>query len=96
MESDRVEAGAKVYVPTLSERALRALGFRWPGPVYTPEHLSWKGWSAVESTLHFSFLDRVRILFGGNVHLSYRILSLEAVTEMQAYCAVGIWPGRRP
>lgn len=93
---DRVQNGYQVYVPPLSHRILRSLGFRGPGPVETPDLPAWKGWVAIETKICFTLGDRIRILFGGNVQLSQRLLAAEEVTDTKTFTAIGVWPGKGP
>ena len=83
------------YRPSLAFRALRALGYRGPGWCATPDIDGWEGYTAVETVVRFTFVDRVRVLFGGNVHLSQRVLSPEAMSDAKTFTAIGIWPGNR-
>ena len=63
------EAGAVMHVPTLSERAWRALGFRYH---LGEEPDGWKempGWMCTETRISFGFFDRLRLLLTGKLHL---------------------------
>lgn len=65
------EAGYKVHVPTWRERIARKLGYRYHW-VDLPEDVPTEGWMMTTVKMRFSFLDRVRLLFDGRLHLDLR------------------------
>jgi hypothetical protein len=60
---------AMIYVPTLSDRFWRALGFRYhlgPDPEGTD---TLPGWTCTEIGLDFGIADRLRLLLTGRLRL---------------------------
>jgi hypothetical protein len=58
------------HVPTLSERMWRALGFRYHYGE-EPEGIDkLEGWMRTETRMRFGFLDRLRLLLTGHLHIS--------------------------
>lgn len=56
-------------VPTWTERAWRSLGYRYHLGVEPDGIDAMKGWMCTESRLHFSVLDRLRLLVSGRLHM---------------------------
>lgn len=60
---------AVVYVPTLSERFWRALGFRYHLGDEPDGADGLLGWSCTVSNMHFSWADRLRLLLTGRLRI---------------------------
>lgn len=61
--------GAFETKPTLAQRAARFFGFRYHLGE-DPEGVdAYQGWMVTETRMHFGFLDRVRLLVSGKLHI---------------------------
>lgn len=61
---------AMIYVPTLGDRMARLLGFQHQHGDEPDGVETWPGWGRTELRIDVSFLDRVRLVFGGRLHVS--------------------------
>lgn len=61
--------GYSVYAPTLSQRAWRALGFRYHLGEAPKDTDNMEGWMCTETRMQFSFLDRLRLLLTGRLYI---------------------------
>jgi hypothetical protein len=70
MEStERVENGCMAFRPTFAMRVWRRLGFRYHLGEEPEGADDMPGWFVTEVRLHFSFLDRLRLLAGGRLRV---------------------------
>lgn len=61
--------GAYEAKPTLAQRAARYFGFRYHLGE-DPEGVdAYQGWMVTETRMHFGFLDRLRLLTSGKLHI---------------------------
>jgi len=60
-------------MPTRAQRFWRWCGFRFHlgNDVAADDYVGWKGWMQTRSGLHFGFMDRLRILVSGRLHLQH-------------------------
>lgn len=66
------------HLPTLSERAWKALGFRYHHGEEPEGSENLEGWMCTDTRMHFGFLDRLRLLLTGR--LRFRIVHHMPVT----------------
>jgi hypothetical protein len=64
-----VEHGYMEYRPTWRERLWRRLGYRYHLGTEPLEVDGLPGWMCTETRLHFSPMDRLRLLISGRLHL---------------------------
>jgi hypothetical protein len=81
------------YVPTLSDRFWRFLGFRAHFPEPTEEMSAMKGWIRTDTAIRFSAADRLRLLVSGRALLRVEIATSEEPGDAVSVSSVEI---RRP
>ena len=84
------------YRPTFAERFWRKAGYRYQLQELPEETSTMPGWAMTRIYLHFSFMDRVRLLISGNLHLDVRQAMSESVTTVVSSTSIDIMrPGER-
>lgn len=66
---DAAQNGAMYHVPTLWERLMKRLGYRYHLGEEPPEIDGLPGWMCTETRMRFGAADRVRLLLTGRLHL---------------------------
>ena len=70
------------YAPTWRERLWRKLGFRYQrNDLPDGIDATHPGWMLTTAVFHFSFLDRVRLLASGKLHIDIRQATTQQVDE---------------
>ena len=65
----RVGEYAMAYTPSLVDRTWKALGFRYHLGEEPEGTETMEGWMCTETRMRFSFLDRLRLLLTGHLHI---------------------------
>ena len=69
MGAENHSAGAVAYRPTITQRIWLALGFCYHVGAEPEDVEKLAGWMCTETRMHFGFLDRLRLLISGRLHI---------------------------
>lgn len=69
MDTSTHQSGAVEFRPTLPQRIWRAFGFRYHLGTEPEGTETLTGWMCTETRMHFGFLDRLRLLISGRLHI---------------------------
>jgi hypothetical protein len=78
--SERVENGFVAFKPTLGQRAWRCLGYRYHLGE-EPEGTDGLRWLRTDVRLHFSLLDRLRLVLTGRLKVSLTTHADDTLSE---------------
>ena len=83
--TEEVMNGCMAYKPTLSDKAARFLGYRHHhGPEPRDHETLTQGWARTETSLNFTFGDRLRLLFSGKLRISHTHYANTIIDQMQS------------
>lgn len=88
---------AMIYMPTLTERIWRKLGFRYHLGDEPPDADLLEGWMITDSGFNFGWADRLRLLVSGRLRISIVVhmdTKSPAVTKTRLDWHV-LFPGER-
>lgn len=63
------ENGAMYHIPTMRERLVRRIGYRYHLGDEPTGVDAMPGWMVTETRLHFGWADRLRLLLSGRLHM---------------------------
>lgn len=96
MNDEAVNASRAYYAPEpFRVRFWRRLGFHW-GHVPYQDDSEEEGWAPdsliVETGVHLDWLDRIRVLISGNLHVGQRVKTDVSIGRSRAVSRVGVLP----